>query len=117
MRGSSHSLALRAYEITPTGAVMNEFLRDYHGIITGVPSFTARLHQAGYTGLTDREASALDTLIRLRAASADALSAQTGVPPDEMARILNRFIALDFAIIVEVDGKQVYRALARVADR
>jgi circadian clock protein KaiC len=117
MRGSTHSPALRAYEITQTGAVMNEFLKDYHGIITGVPSFSARLRVPGYQGLTEREASTLDTLIRLRATTPEVLAAQTGVPREEMDRILSRFIDLDFALLAESGGKSVYRALARVTDQ
>ena len=38
MRGSSHSKEFRVYELTPSGAVLGEPLRGYHGITTGVPT-------------------------------------------------------------------------------
>jgi circadian clock protein KaiC len=38
MRGSDHATDFRRYELTPSGAVVGEPLRDYHGITTGVPS-------------------------------------------------------------------------------
>lgn len=117
MRGSSHSLALRAYEITATGAIMNEFLGQYHGIMTGVPSLTVRAHQVGYTGLTDREAAALDTLIRLRSASADTLATYTGVPAADLETMLARFVELDFAVRLESEGMATYRALATLRDQ
>jgi circadian clock protein KaiC len=117
MRGSQHSTALRAYEITPTGAVMNEFLTQYHGIITGVPSFDARERQAGYSGLTDREASTLDTLTRLRSASVGSLATYTGVSAGELDRILARFVDLDYAIRLESEGSVVYRAIAQLVDQ
>ncbi|MGI8507809.1 MAG: RAD55 family ATPase, partial [Gemmatimonadaceae bacterium] len=117
MRGSSHSSALRAYEITPTGAVMNEFLKDYHGILSGVPSFDQRTRQSGYTGLTEREASVLDTLVRLRAASVDLLATHTALPREELQRMIGRFVELDYAISLESNGETVYRAVARLSDQ
>jgi circadian clock protein KaiC len=38
MRGSDHATDFRRYELTPSGAVIGESLRGYHGITTGVPS-------------------------------------------------------------------------------
>jgi circadian clock protein KaiC len=38
MRGSTHSREFRTYEITATGVQLRESLRDYHGIITGMPT-------------------------------------------------------------------------------
>ena len=117
MRGSSHSLALRAYEITPAGAIMKEFLTNYHGIITGVPSFDQRTRQVGYTGLTERESLVLDTLIRLRAASVELLATHTDLPRSELEQILVRFVELDYAIRLEADGKTIYRGVARLSDQ
>lgn len=117
MRGSSHSSSLRAYEITPTGAVMNEFLRDYHGILTGVPSFDQRARQSGYAGLTERESSVLDALIRLRAASVDLLATYTALTRFELEQILARFVELDYAIRLDAGGETTYRAVARLGDQ
>lgn len=38
MRGSPHSPDFNHYEISATGVVVGESLREYHGIITGVPT-------------------------------------------------------------------------------
>ena len=38
MRGSDHATDFRRYHLTPSGAVIGEPLRGYHGITTGVPS-------------------------------------------------------------------------------
>ena len=38
MRGSTHSREFRTYEITATGVQLRESLRDYDGIITGMPT-------------------------------------------------------------------------------
>jgi circadian clock protein KaiC len=38
MRGSDHSHEFRLYEITANGVVVGERLKEYDGIITGVPT-------------------------------------------------------------------------------
>jgi circadian clock protein KaiC len=38
MRGSAHSTDFRVYDLTPSGAVIGEPLKGYHGITTGVPT-------------------------------------------------------------------------------
>jgi circadian clock protein KaiC len=38
MRGSGHSRDFRLYDLTPSGAVIGEPLRGFHGITTGVPT-------------------------------------------------------------------------------
>ncbi len=38
MRGSDHATDFRRYRLTPSGAVLGEALRGYHGITTGIPS-------------------------------------------------------------------------------
>ncbi|MEO8945303.1 MAG: ATPase domain-containing protein [Gemmatimonadaceae bacterium] len=117
MRGSAHSAALRSYEITATGAVMNEFLKDYRGILTGVPSFDERSRQVGYAGLTEREASVLETLVRLRSASVELLATHTAVPVLDLEQALARFVELDYAIRLDAGGEITYRALARLSDK
>jgi circadian clock protein KaiC len=50
MRGSGHSTDFRLYELTPTGAVIGEPLRGYHGISTGVPTRDASQHETDSGG-------------------------------------------------------------------
>ena len=40
MRSSDHSKDLRAYEITDHGLVIGETLKDYRGVIMGVPELS-----------------------------------------------------------------------------
>lgn len=42
MRGSAHSTAFRAYDLTADGAVLGDELSEYHGITTGVPSLDGK---------------------------------------------------------------------------
>lgn len=114
MRGSEHATDFRAYSLTSTGAVMGEALSGYHGITTGVPSLaslTGELRSAR-PGLTDEEAILLETLVRLRSASAEKLAKQTGVPINTVRAGIARLSALGY---VDQDGAKgnTYRAVAR----
>ncbi|MDP9279779.1 MAG: protein kinase, partial [Gemmatimonadota bacterium] len=42
MRGSEHSHEFRRYEVTPRGVVVGDALKQYDGIITGVPTLRAK---------------------------------------------------------------------------
>ena len=44
MRGSGHSREFRVYDLTPSGAVIGEPLRGYHGITTGIPTRVEERH-------------------------------------------------------------------------
>ncbi|MGQ0816131.1 MAG: ATPase domain-containing protein [Gemmatimonadota bacterium] len=112
MRGSQHSKDFRTYEIGPAGGVVGGPLKDFHGIITGTPDFRIAPPLAGYTGLTDREADVLDTLIRLGSAARELLATRAGLPPAELEPALERLVALGYATRTD-DGGQVYRALAQ----
>ena len=46
MRGSEHSHEFRRYEVTPRGVVVGDTLKDYDGIITGVPTLRAKPKKA-----------------------------------------------------------------------
>jgi circadian clock protein KaiC len=114
MRGSEHSTDFRSYSITATGAILGESLRDYQGITTGVPS-VATLTRRGVTGLTAQEVGVLDALVRLRAASIDALASQTGLHRDVIEDVLDRFVALKYAVR-EGEGKaRTYRATPQLS--
>jgi circadian clock protein KaiC len=114
MRGSQHSRDYRAYEITARGAVVGKRLDDYHGITTGVPDRQRRLRNTGYPGLTDREATILDVLIGLRESSPDRLAAEAGVARGDIAGVIERLIALDYAIASGGSHERTYRAVAHV---
>ena len=112
MRGSEHSHDFRFYEITAKGAVLGGSLTNYHGIITGVPELHPPLGRVGSVGLTEREATLLDTLVRLGTVSRDVLEQHVGWRSDELAGALKRLVSLGFAVETEdEDGR--YRAVAQ----
>jgi circadian clock protein KaiC len=113
MRGSAHSHDFRTYDITSNGAVVGGPLKNYRGIVTGVPELQLQLNRPAYDGLTDREASVLNTLVRLGAASSDDLAARMGLPASELKHALTRLVALGYAAATE-DAKGTYRAVAQV---
>ncbi|MBI3910555.1 MAG: AAA family ATPase [Armatimonadetes bacterium] len=113
MRASGHSKDLRAYEITPHGLVVGEVLKDYRGVITGVPELQKLTHRLVYPGLTDLEAAVLQTLIDLREAPVEAVAARTGLRRAELTRALDRLVVLNYAIRVIEEGRTVYRPVAR----
>ena len=112
MRGSEHSRDFRTYEIGATGAIVGGALRNYRGIITGVPEMQPRSSPQDHDGLTDREASVLDTLVRLGASTRELLAERVGMPPAELTRTLARLLALDYA--TESNEGGTYRAVAQV---
>jgi circadian clock protein KaiC len=46
MRGSEHTHEFRSYEVTPRGVVVGDSLKEYDGIITGVPTLRAKPKRA-----------------------------------------------------------------------
>jgi len=113
MRGSLHSHDFRTYEVTANGAVVGGPLRNYHGITTGVPELQLRLTRPSYDGLTEREASVLDTIVRLGDASRELLDARLGLPRSELIQVLARLEALGY-VTEPKEGGGTYRAVAQV---
>lgn len=114
MRGSEHSRDYRAYEITARGAVVGNRLDDYHGITTGVPDRHRRVRGNGYAGLTEREGTILDVLIRLREASLELIATQAGVADGDVIVVLARLVALDYASEAGAPPRRTYRPVAHM---
>jgi circadian clock protein KaiC len=115
MRGSEHCAEFRRYRITATGAVVLGPLRDYRGIITGVPELEPRLPRAGLDGLTRLERVALEALIRGGPVDKDALAERIGLSHVDLDAILARLEALNFAKPTRPDGK-VYQAVPHLPE-
>jgi circadian clock protein KaiC len=113
MRGSDHSHDFRTYEITAKGAVVGGRLRDYHGILTGIPELRARVAPSLPSGLTDREAAVLALLTELDGGSREILMARAGLPPEELAAVLERLVAQGYASAITHEGQSVYKARAQ----
>lgn len=113
MRSSAHSKDWRAYEVTSQGIVVGEMLKEYRGIITGVPQLREAVRRRLYPGLTDQETPVLQALLDLREATAEELAGRTGLRRPDLASGLDRLVALSYAIRVTVEGRTIYRPVAR----
>ena len=60
MRGSAHSRDFRLYDIVNSGILLRESLRDYDGILTGMPTRQPRISAPQHPGLTDQEVLVLE---------------------------------------------------------
>jgi circadian clock protein KaiC len=96
MRGSSHSREFRTYEITATGVVLRESLREYDSIITGMPKRQLRIPPPLYPGLTEQEVLVLEMVMRAGAMSSAEVAKQTGLPARGVEVILERMVHLHF---------------------
>ncbi|HEX9105740.1 MAG TPA: ATPase domain-containing protein [Longimicrobiales bacterium] len=113
MRRSGHSRALRLYEITPAGLVMDAILRGYDGIVTGVPVQRQAIASPMFPGLTGAESSVLQALMELREASVAAVERQTGTAAAELLPILQRLVSMRYVGTAVVGGEVVYQYQAQ----
>jgi circadian clock protein KaiC len=96
MRGSTHSREFRTYEITATGVQLRESLREYDGIITGMPTRQIRIPPPPYPGLTEQELLVLEMVARAETMSPAEVAKQTGLPPDVVGPMLERLLQLRY---------------------
>jgi circadian clock protein KaiC len=113
MRGSEHSHEFRTFEVTANGAVIGEPLRNYHGIMTGVPDLRPALARPSHSGLTDQETGLLEVLVRLGGATTEVLAARLGLTTPDVRAALARLEALGLAAPVKKGGS-TYRAVAQL---
>ena len=113
MRGSSHSHDFLTYEITAQGAVIGGPLRNYRGIVTGVPELQSQLLDGGYDGLTERESAILATLVRLGEVSRESLAGHVGVPQADLAETIERLVILGYAKVTQQGAHETLRAIAQ----
>jgi circadian clock protein KaiC len=96
MRGSSHSREFRTYELTATGVQLRESLREYDGIITGMPTRQFRIPPPEHPGLTEQEKLVLDMLVRSGPMTPAQATRQTGLSAGVIAEILHRLVQLHY---------------------
>jgi len=96
MRGSNHSREFRTYEITASGVQLRESLRDYDGVITGMPTRQLRIPSPAHPGLTEQEGHVIEMVIRSGAMTPAEVAKQTGLPPDTIVQILERLVQLHY---------------------
>jgi circadian clock protein KaiC len=109
MRGSEHATDFKTYALTSTGAVMGESLSGYHGITTGVPTLVGA-ERGARAGLTDEEAALLESLVRLRSASAATLAKHAGVTVKAVRASMARLSTLGYVEADGAKGGSIYRA-------
>lgn len=113
MRGGPHSHEFRTYELTGHGAVVGGPLRNYRGIITGIPELQLGIGRLGHAGLTDRESALLATLVRLGGASRELLATHVDLSPPQLTTALERLQSLGLVVATET-GADTYRAVAQL---
>jgi circadian clock protein KaiC len=96
MRGSTHSREFRTYDITATGVQLRESLREYDGIITGMPTRQLRIPPPLHPGLTEQEVLVVEMIVRAGAMSAAEIAKQTGLPTASVEVILERLVGLHY---------------------
>jgi circadian clock protein KaiC len=96
MRGSNHSREFRAYDLTATGVLMREALRDYDGISTGMPTRQLRFRQPLLPGLTEQEVLVLETVVRSGAELPAKIAERTGLSPGAIEASLQRLVQLNY---------------------
>ena len=114
MRGSAHSHDFVTYEVTPQGAIVGGPLRNYRGILTGVPVLQPNLVRDGHDGLTVDESSTLDTLVRLGEASREYLAQHVSATPASLAATLARLELLGYLRVTRQGGQEILHAIAQV---
>ena len=113
MRGSAHSHDFLSYDVSAQGAVVGAPLRNYRGILTGVPEQVPQLARAGHEGLTERESTVLNTLVRLGGASRAELAERVGVANAELAETIDRLHLLGYVRTTRSDGEEILHAVAQ----
>jgi len=96
MRGSTHSREFRTYELTATGVHLRESLRDYDGIVTGMPTRQLRFLPPAHPGLTEQEVLVLEMVVRSGAMSRAEVAKQTALPPLGVDIVLERLVHLHY---------------------
>lgn len=96
MRGSHHAHDFRTYQMSARGIQLRDSLRDYDGILTGMPTRQARLPAPDHPGLTTPEIRILETVTRRGAMTAAEIAKGAGMPAAGVAAILGRLVQLNY---------------------
>ena len=116
MRGSSHSHDFVTYEVTEQGAIVGGPLRNYRGILTGVPVLQPNFARDGHEGLTELESITLDTLVRLGEATHEHLAEHVSASAAALAATLARLELLGYLRVTRQGGRELLHAIAQVGD-
>lgn len=109
MRGSNHSREFRTYDITSGGVALRDSLREFDGIISGMPRRQSRIPAPLHPGLTEHEVTLLDMVIRSPGVLTTDMATQSGRSQEQVELRLARLLALGY---VSRTG-ETYRAEVR----
>lgn len=96
MRGSAHSREFRRYALTATGVAIGESLRDYDGVITGMPTRQPRAPLPRHAGLTPNEIQVYEGLSRNGSATVSQTARQAGLSMELTTLALARLVELRY---------------------
>jgi circadian clock protein KaiC len=113
MRGSDHSRALRAYDVTGSGLAIGDTLHEYRGIITGVPERRSGATHVTAHHLPATDAGVLDVLLRVGEATAEMVASEAGWSVEQVQQALDRLRAARYVRAVERGDGVSYRAEPR----
>jgi len=116
MRNSDHAKDLRLYEITGQGMIVQESLRDYLGVSSGMAELRDGAQVEPYPGLTNRETGVLRALLELGETTAEELMRRVGMPPSELSIALDRLVSLNYVIQVGTKRAALYRPVAQYVE-
>ncbi|MEQ1694058.1 MAG: ATPase domain-containing protein, partial [Gemmatimonas sp.] len=97
MRGSDHSREFRTYDVTGNGVKLRESLRDFDGIISGMPTRQFRIPAPPHPGLMEAEVLVLELVIRSGAITVEEIAKQSGQSSAGIERVLKRLLQLGYA--------------------
>ncbi len=114
MRGSAHSHDFVTYEVTAQGAIVGGPLRNYRGILTGIPVLQPNFVREGHEGLTELESITLDTLVRLGEATPEYLAQNVSASPAVLTATLRRLELLGYLRVTRQGAREILHAIAQV---
>jgi hypothetical protein len=105
MRRSAHSRELREYRIGSQGLEMLQVLRDYRGVLSGMPEVRVDI-----PGLTEGEVELLRVVVRSNGATETELALETRLADDLVQQRLRRLVELGHAVATTEPRGTIYTA-------
>jgi circadian clock protein KaiC len=112
MRRSHHSTEMHEIELTSRGMRILGPLTEYEGVLRGTPMLRPP-ERTRTPGLTDAETAVFELLMRSGEATFEELVVATGRSAAEVASMLGRLVALNYAIEVVEENRTLYRLAER----
>ncbi len=110
MRTSDHAKALRQYQITRTGVVVEQSFTQYSGILSGIPTLRTMMGPQPFTtGLSEQEEALMHVLLALQDSTAQQLAEGMGVEVATAQTVLDKLVDTGYVFQSSKGGKVTYR--------